>query len=199
MIEVAAASLNTLPYPAVSPVSPTESTILNQILAELLSLRSEVAQLREERAQDLKEIEALKVKLEVLEATQDHQAENQFIQLRLINGLREEVHKDTEPKGHGSKVKDHLNEIYDALEARERACKGSAQKRDFMTFWEVEELLELSRARVSQLADIAKNDPRFTIGWHPKRKNAKIFKLNPFRSLGHIAAHMNELSKKIEN
>jgi hypothetical protein len=63
MIEVATASLNTLPYPAVSP-------ILNQLLAELQSLRSEVTQLREERDRDREEIEALKVKLACQEATE---------------------------------------------------------------------------------------------------------------------------------
>jgi TolA-binding protein len=51
MLNVATASLNTLPYPA---VSPAENVILNQLLAELQSLRSEVQELREEN-QDLED------------------------------------------------------------------------------------------------------------------------------------------------
>jgi hypothetical protein len=52
MSEIAIASLNTLPYPA---VSPADSLVLNQLLAELQTLRSEVAQLREETQDLIKE------------------------------------------------------------------------------------------------------------------------------------------------
>lgn len=51
MLEVVDTSINTLPYPA---VSPADSSILNQLLAEIQELRSEVAQLREDN-QDLRE------------------------------------------------------------------------------------------------------------------------------------------------
>jgi chromosome segregation ATPase len=83
MLEIAAASLNTLPYPAVSP-------ILNQILAELQSLRSEVAQLQQDNR-------GLKDEITALKENQELHADNLLIQLRLINGLREEVYKDPEP------------------------------------------------------------------------------------------------------
>lgn len=51
MLEVVDTSINTLPYPA---VPPADSSILNQLLAEIQELRSEVAQLREDN-QDLRE------------------------------------------------------------------------------------------------------------------------------------------------
>jgi uncharacterized coiled-coil protein SlyX len=218
MLEIATASLNTLPYPA---VSPTENPILNQLLAELLSLRSEVAQLREERDQDRQEIQDLKdglqvaqdriASLEAIVASQDEKitaleaTEMQDVDRLALDIARDRQRisrlecQDPEPQEHGAKVKEHLNVIYDALEDRERSCKGSVRKWDFMTFWEAEELLGLSRRRISQLANIAKNDPRFVIVWHPKKKNTKIFKLNPFRSAGHAAKFMDELSKKIED
>jgi hypothetical protein len=197
MLEIATASLNTLPYPA---VSPTESTILNQVFSELQSLRSEVTQLREEN-KDLKErIASQDEKIAVLETTELQDVDRICIDIAQDRQRISRLEcKDPEPQGHGAKVKEHLNVIYDALEDRERSCKGSARKLDFMTFWEAEELLGLSHRRISQLANIAKNDPRFIIGWHPKKKNTKIFKLNPFRSVGHIAAFMIELSKKVED
>ncbi|MFA6372798.1 MAG: hypothetical protein WCW68_09240 [Methanothrix sp.] len=54
----------------------------------------------------------------------------------------------------------------------------------------VEELLGLSHRRVSQLADIARNDPRFAIGWHPRKKNMKVFRLNHF-TLGDMACQLH--------
>jgi FtsZ-binding cell division protein ZapB len=83
MLEIAIASLNTLPYPAVSP-------ILNQILGELQSLQSEVQELRENN-QDLED------EIAELKKNQELHADNQLIQLRLINGLREEVRRDPGP------------------------------------------------------------------------------------------------------
>jgi hypothetical protein len=109
MLEIATASLNTLPYPA---VSPTESIILNQLFIELQSLKAEVAQLREENQDLIKEasqplqdeVSNLKAiiahqdeKIAALEATQDHQAENELIQLRLIKGIQDEIHKRPQP------------------------------------------------------------------------------------------------------
>jgi chromosome segregation ATPase len=109
MLEIASASLNTLPYPA---VSPTENTILNRLLEELQSLRSEVQELREENQDLIKkasqplqdEVSNLKAiiarqdeKIAALEATQDHQAENELIQLRLIKGIQDEIHKRPQP------------------------------------------------------------------------------------------------------
>jgi chromosome segregation ATPase len=109
MLEIAIASINTLPYPA---VSPTDNPILSQLLVELQSLRSEVQELREENQDLIKkavqplqdEVSDLKAmiarqgeKIAALEATQDHQAENELIQLRLIKGIQDEIHKKPQP------------------------------------------------------------------------------------------------------
>jgi hypothetical protein len=85
-----------------------------------------------------------------------------------------------------------LDEIVKALLAREKQCKNTGQKWDYMAFWEVEELLGLSHRRISQLADIARNDPRFAIGWHPKKKNMKVFRLNHF-TLGDMAFQLHKV------
>jgi DNA-directed RNA polymerase specialized sigma subunit len=208
VIEIVDTSINSLPY---GTASQTENAIL-KILSELELLREETRQLREEN-QDLKEgLQAAQDRITSLEAIVASQAEKitalESTELCDVDRLALDIAhdrqrisrlecKDPEPQGHGAKVKEHLNVIYDALEDRERSCKGSVRKWDFMTFWEVEELLGLSHRRISQLANIAKNDPRFTLGWHPKKKNTKIFELNLFRPMGHAAVFMNELSKKI--
>ncbi len=86
MIEIVDTNINTLPYPA---VSPAENTIL-KVLAELQALREGFGQLRTEN-QDLKEQNTH------LHKELDNLSENQLIQLRLINSLREEIHKNPQP------------------------------------------------------------------------------------------------------
>ncbi len=103
-----------------------------------------------------------------------------------------ETPSEPEPKEYSSKVTKHLAEIEQALLAREQQCKNTGQKWDYMAFWEVEELLDLSHRRVSQLADIARNDPRFAIGWHPRKKNMKVFRLNHF-TLGDMAFQLHKV------
>lgn len=195
MLEVALADINTLPYPA---VSPTDNPILNQLLAEIQELRSEVAQLREERKQDRQEIQDLREKREKDRAEferfkQTHktfaiQTTNDIDQLFEAAEKKEPEPEEPKSKRYTSKVATHLNDIYDALQDRVKSYAKSAQKWDFMAYWEAEELLDLSHRRISQLAEIARNDPRFIIGWHPKKPNMKVFRLNPF-TLGNIA-HM---------
>jgi chromosome segregation ATPase len=144
-------------------------------------------------------IEELEEKVQKLEESQQNESERVFQSIAEDRRRISAIELQPEPAvEHGSKVKGHLNEIYDALQERAKSCANTVKKWDFMTFWEAEKLLDLSHRRISQLAEIAKNDPRFVIGWHPKKHNTKIIKLNPFRSMGHAAAFMNELSKPIE-
>lgn len=109
--------------------------------------------------------------------------------------LAQKVYAHLEPekeaKTYSSKVVKHLNTIYEALQERAKSCAHSAQKWDFMPFWDAAQLLDLSHRRISQLADIAKNDPRFIIAWHPKKPNTKVFRLNPF-ALGNLAYTFNQ-------
>ena len=191
MIEIATASLNNLPY---GIASHTENTIPNQILAEIQALRAEVATLREEN-QDLKE------RVAALESTEMQDIDRICID---IAQDRQRITKLEEPpeqehKSYSPKVAAHLNEIVNAIQERERSTKDKAQKWDFISYWEVAELLGVSHRRVSQLADIARKDWRFVITWHPKKKNTKVFKLNPFRNLGSQAQFMDELREKYES
>lgn len=143
----------------------------------LQSLLSEVLQLRD--------------KVKALEARQDQDFERFAID---IAHDRQRITKleATEPKKPSQKVAEHLEEIAKALSAREQQCKNTGQKWDYMAFWEVEELLGLSHRRVSQLADIARNDNRFAVGWHPRKKNMKVFRLNHF-TFGDMAFQLHKV------
>lgn len=151
--------------------------VLQSLLQEVHSLKKEV--------QDLKE------KIAALDAQQLQDIENLALD---IAHDRQRITKleTTEPKERSRKVVAHLEEIAKALSAREQQCQHTGQKWDYMAFWEVEEHLGLSHRRVSQLADIARNDPRFTIGWHPRKKNMKVFRLNHF-TLGDMACQLHKV------
>jgi hypothetical protein len=127
----------------------------------------------------------LKEEMAALSTIQSHLSENQLIQLHLINDIKQSAIQPTQ------KVSGHFEEIVKALSAREQQCESTGQKWDYMAFWVVEELLGLSHRRVSQLADIARNDPRFAIGWHPRKKNMKVFRLNHF-TFGDMAFQLHK-------
>jgi len=143
----------------------------------------------------LDEIKDLETKIATLESTQEQEITRLCLDIaydrQRITKL--EIPEQEPPKEYTSKVASHLDEIVKALVDRENQSKLSGQKWDYMAFWEVEQLLDLSHRRISQLADIARNDPRFALGWHPRKKNMKVFRLNHF-DLGFIA---HELHKKM--
>ena len=182
MIDVAKA-ISSLPFEA---VPQSENAILNQLLAELQGLREEVATLREEN-QDLKE------KVVALESTELQDIDRICVDIAQDRQRITKLEKPPEQKNkpYSPKVAAHLDDIYGALQERERSCKGAARKWDFISFWEAAELLDLSHRRISQLADIARNDPRFIISWHPKKKNTKVFKINSI-NLGNLASIAHE-------
>jgi hypothetical protein len=153
----------------------------------LQSLLQEVHSLREE-VQDLKE------KIAALDAQQLQDIENLALDIAHDRQRITKLEAIPEPKEPSRKVAEHFDEIVKALLAREKQCKNTGQKWDYMAFWEVEELLGLSHRRVSQLADIARNDPRFAIGWHPRKKNMKVFRLNHF-TLGDMACQLHKVLK----
>lgn len=140
----------------------------------------------------LLEVQQLRDKVKSLEDRQDHDYE-QIAGDICNHGQRiTKLEAPAEPKEPSQKVAGHFDEIVKALLAREKQCQHTGQKWDYMAFWEVEELLGLSHRRVSQLADIARNDPRFVIGWHPRKKNMKVFRLNHF-TLGDMAAQLHKV------
>lgn len=201
------AALATYSFPTGEPERPAliavPVSILEQILSEVQALRDQVA-LQGEEIQDLRdhtasqdaELATLKLQVNALEANQELEVERLALDIasdrRRISKL--EIPLEPDQKARSSKVERHLNAICDSLQTRERQCKATGQKHDFMAYWEVEELLGLSHRRVSQLADIAKNDPRFVIGWHPRKKNMKVFRLNPFE-FGRVAAELQKSFK----
>jgi len=110
MNKVANASINTFgtTAPKAGFVPPSEQVIVISIaqLQDLISqavqkalqpLVDRVSALEEERDQDRQEIDDLRRCLASLEAAQDTLAENQLIQLRLINDLRESARKESKP------------------------------------------------------------------------------------------------------
>lgn len=109
MIEIANA-INSLPSHAMQddsvPTSEQSITIslsqLRSLIAEAVQeaiqpLQDEITALRADRDQDRQEIAALRSKLASVEQQQDTLSTNQLIQLRLFNGLKEEIHKETGP------------------------------------------------------------------------------------------------------
>ena len=141
----------------------------------------------------LDEIKDLKTKIAALESTQEQEITRLCLDIaydrQRITKL--EIPEPEPPKEYSPKVASHLDEIVKALVDRENQSKLSGQKWDYMAFWEVEQLLDLSHRRISQLADIARNDPRFALGWHPRKKNMKVFRLNHF-DLGFIAHELHK-------
>ena len=78
-------------------VSP-EEPIFVLTSTQLQEIISRAIQPLYEEARELKVIVAnLEGKISALEATQDLHAENQFIQLQLINNLRDAIHKEPQP------------------------------------------------------------------------------------------------------
>lgn len=141
-----------------------------QLIAELVALRAEVATLQKENST---------------------LSENQFIQLQLIKQLKEEIHKRPAGANTTQKTKDHLTRIARILAAKEeRLIEGQAARpyltryrKEGMTFSEIAALMGLTVDRIRQLSRIAATDQRFNISWHPRRKNTKVFKLRRWDSL----------------
>ena len=197
MEEIALANINTFgPSPKADFVPPSEEAVFILTSCQLQDTITKALQPLQDEIKDLRGmIAAQDTKIAALESTQEQEITRLCLDIaydrQRITKL--EIPSDQEPKEYSSKVASHLDEIVKALVDRENQSKLSGQKWDYMAFWEVEQLLDLSHRRISQLADIARNDPRFALGWHPRKKNMKVFRLNHF-DLGSIA---HELHKEI--
>jgi len=185
-----AESINTfgpLPKAGVPQSEPVISLTLDQLKGLIESAVQEAIN------PILDEIKDLETKIATLESTQEQEITRICLDIaydrQRITKL--EIPEPEPQKEYSSKVASHLDEIVKALVDRENQSKLSGQKWDYMAFWEVEQLLDLSHRRISQLADIARNDPRFALGWHPRKKNMKVFRLNHF-DLGFIAHELHK-------
>ena len=148
MNEVANASINTFgPSPKADFETPSDQLITltygqlqGLIEAAIRPLQDEIAQLQEELAS--------------LEKVQDTLSDNQLIQLRLINELKEKA-------SHGSpattkKSTDHIDELH-RLMIEEKTQQVSIAK--------AARLLGISKERMRQLKPLILKDNRFEIGW----------------------------------
>lgn len=192
MSEIASASINTFGIsPKADFVPPSEQHIIISLsdLSNLITKAVEKAiqPLQDEIAQLRATADRQDEKIATLESTQNTQADNQLIQLRLINSIREESHKEeiAHAANTTQKTQDHITSIAVILGAKEkRLIEGQAPRayvdrlrREGMTFSELANVMGLTVDRIRQLAKIAAGDQRFNITWHPRKKNTKIIKL----------------------
>ena len=147
MTEVASASINTFgPSPKVDSVPPSDQLITmtygqlqGLIEAAIRPLQEEIAQLRGELAS--------------LEKVQDTLSDNQLIQLRLINELKE---GNQEKAATTKKTIDHIDDLY-RLMIEDKTAQVSIAK--------AARLLGISKERMRQLKPLILKDDRFEIGW----------------------------------
>ena len=160
MIEVANAGINT--FGTASPkadVSSSEEPIFVLTGSQLQEIISRAVLPLQAELQDLKDTVALQgEKMAALEATQDLHAENQFIQLQLINDLR----KDREPQP----LQKDRGEILRALLA---ANGGKMLAKD------ARKKMHLIKPRFSELLATMKND--IEVRPYNLKKNQKVLVL----------------------
>ena len=192
MSEIASASINTFgPSPKADFVPPSEQLITltyGQLQELIINAVTKAIEPLQDEVRELKAIVANQdEKIVALESTQSTHADNQLIQLRLINSIREESHKEkiAHAANTTQKTQDNITRIAVILGNKERrliegqAAKGyvTRLRKEGMTFSELANVMGLTVDRIRQLAKIAAGDQRFNITWHPRKKNTKIIKL----------------------
>ena len=146
MTEVASASINTFGPSPKAIESPSEQLITltygqlqGLIEAAIQPLQAEIAQLRG--------------KLASLDKVQDILSENQLIQLRLINELKE---GNQEKAATTKKTIDHIDDLH-RLMIEDKTAQISVAK--------AARLLGISKERMRQLKPLILKDDRFEMGW----------------------------------
>ena len=146
MTEVASASINTFGPSPKAIESPSEQLITltygqlqGLIEAAIRPLQDEIAQLRG--------------KLASLDKVQDILSENQLIQLRLINELKE---GNQEKAATTKKTIDHIDDLH-RLMIEDKTAQISVAK--------AARLLGISKERMRQLKPLILKDDRFEMGW----------------------------------
>ena len=183
--------INTFGTPSPKADVPQSEPVFILTFHQLKSIIQEAIQpLQDEVSQLLATVATQGEKIATLESTQETQADNQLIQLRLINDLR--AKKGLPLAEATQKTQDHITEIAHILEATERRLierqvPRSALTRyrsEGVTFSELARVMGLTVDRIRQLSRIAATDQRFNICWHPRKKNTKIFKLRRWDAPG---------------
>jgi len=192
MSEIATASINTFgtTSPKAGFVPHSEEPVFILTSSQLQDLITAAVEKAIQPLQD--RIDALEAtvarqdeKIAALESTQETQADNQLIQLRLINSLREEKPTPAPTKKPTQKTQDHISEIAHILGNKEkRLIEGHAPRvyvdklrKEGLSFSQLANVMGLSVDRIRQLSRIAATDRRFNVTWHPRKKNTKIIKL----------------------
>ena len=146
MTQIAIASINTFGPSPKAIESPSEQLITltygqlqGLIEAAIQPLQAEIAQLRG--------------KLASLDKVQDILSENQLIQLRLINELKE---GNQEKAATTKKTIDHIDDLH-RLMIEDKTAQISVAK--------AARLLGISKERMRQLKPLILKDDRFEIGW----------------------------------
>ena len=123
--------------------SQLKETISQAVENAIQPLQDRISSFEDRTASLEKENAALCFKLASLESTQDTQADNQLIQLRLINDLREATKKDAQPL---QRDRGEILRVLIAANGGKMLAKDARQK------------MHLSRSGFSQLIATMKND-----------------------------------------
>lgn len=165
MSEIANASINTFGTSPKADFVPTSELLITLTIGQLQDLVTQAVKKAIQPLQD--RVESLEAtvarqgeKIAALESTQETQAENQLIQLRLINDLREATKKDVQP------LQKDRGEILRALIA---ANGGKMLAKD------ARQKMHLIKPRFSELLATMKDD--IEIRPYHLKKNQKVLVL----------------------
>jgi hypothetical protein len=158
MDNVALASINSFASPVMrADVLQSEEFVFILTSSQLKGIIQESNQpLRDEVSQLRATVARQDAKIAALESTQETQAENQLIQLRLINDLREATKKDAQPM---QKDRSEILRALIAANGGKMLAKDARQK------------MHLSRSRFSELLATTKNDIEVKPSHLNKRQN----------------------------
>lgn len=138
---------------------------LQDLLGSLQAVKDEVAALQDEMAQARQEMAALKERSVEDEKRMDSLSENQLIQLRLINGLKEDI-RPHEPDN--SPLIDELYSHMKAVGLKQTTFAGAAK------------ILKRSKSRIKQIHPLLAKDERFVILPSQSHKQKLLIRLKEF-------------------
>ena len=177
MKEVALANINSFASQIQSHVQPSEfiavpAALLQDLIGTIRDLKEEITALHEEHTRDREEITNLHKEVASLherdndfEKRLDTFSENQLIQLRIINGLREDI-RPHEPDN--SPLIDELYSHMKVVGLKQTTFAGAAK------------ILKRSKVRVHQLRPLLEKDKRFVILPSQSHKQKLLIRLREF-------------------
>ena len=179
MDKVALASINSFVSQTQSQVQSSEfiavpANLLQGLIGSMRDLKEEITSLREGQDRDRVEIANLRKEVASLherdndfEKRLDTFSENQLIQLRIINGLKEDI------RPHEPNKSPLIDELYSHMKA-----VGLKQT----TFAGAAKILKRSKVRVHQLRPLLEKDKRFVILPSQSHKQRLLIRLREFNN-----------------